>query len=147
MTRLRLFHSGFSLVEVLVALAILTIVLGVVASSIGSSLQISRQSRINAYASEYVQSVVERYRAHWSVPANYSSGATPPGLSGLADKLSQANMTATINASQVINPDGTAFTGTGQPPLRRLVVEVRRGSEVRARVVTDIGNPHTGGIR
>ncbi len=139
--------TGFTLVEVLIALAVLTIVLGVVAASIGSSLQISRQSRINAFASEYVQSVAERYRAHWSVPANYSAGSTPPDLSALATKLQSANLTATINATQVINPDGTAFTGTGQPPLRRIVVEVRQGSNTRARLVTDIGNPQTTGLR
>lgn len=138
---------GFTLVEVLVALAVLTIVLGVVAASIGSSLQISRQSRINAFASEYVQSVAERYRAHWSVPANYSAGSTPPNLVALADKLQSANLTATINATQVINPDGTAFAGPGQPPLRRIVVEVRQGSSVRARLVTDIGNPQSTGLR
>ncbi len=138
---------GFTLVEVLVALAVLTIVLGVVAASIGSSLQISRQSRINAFASEYVQSVVERYRAHWSVPANYAAGSTPPDLSALASKLQSAGLTATINATQVINPDGTTFTGTGQPPLRRIVLEVRQGSNVRARLVTDIGNPQSTGLR
>ncbi len=139
--------AGFTLVEVLVALAVLTIVLGVVAASIGSSLQVSRQSRINAFASEYVQSVVERYRTHWSVPANYTAGSTPPNLSALADKLQSANLTANIDASQVINPDGTAFSGTGQPPLRRIVVEVRQGSNIRARIVTDIGNPQSTGLR
>lgn len=139
--------SGFTLVEVLVALAVLTIVLGVVVASIGSSLQISRQSRINAFASEYVQSVAERYRSHWSVPANYTAGSTPPDLAALASKIQSVNLTATINAAQVINPDGTAFTGTGQPPLRRIVVEVRQGSNVRARLVTDIGNPQSTGLR
>lgn len=139
--------SGFTLVEVLVALAVLTLVLGAVAASIGSSLQVSRQSRINAIASEYVQSVTERYRTHWSVPANYTAGSTPPDLSALASKLASAGLTATINATQAINPDGTAFTGTGQPPLRRIVVEVRQGSNVRARVVTDIGNPQSAGLR
>lgn len=139
--------SGFTLVEVLVALAVLTIVLGVVAASIGSSLQISRQSRINAFVSEYVQSVAERYRSHWSVPANYTAGSTPPDLAALASKIQSVNLTATINAAQVINPDGTAFTGTGQPPLRRIVVEVRQGSNVRARLVTDIGNPQSTGLR
>lgn len=139
--------AGFTLVEVLVALAVLTIVMGVAAASIGSSLQISRQSRINAFASEYVQSVAERYRTHWSVPANYTAGSTPPNLAALASKIQSVNLTATINAAQVINPDGTAFTGTGQPPLRRIVVEVRQGSNVRARLVTDIGNPQSTGLR
>lgn len=140
-------RAGFTLVEVLVALAVLTIVLGVVAASIGSSLQISRQSRINAFASEYVQSVAERYRTHWSVPAYYTAGSTPPDLSALASKLQSAGLTATINAAQVINPDGTPFTGTSQPPLRRIVVEVRQGSNLRARLVTDIGNPQSTGLR
>lgn len=147
MTKLRHRSAGLTLVEILVALAVLTIVLGVAAASIGSSLQASRQSRINAFASEYVQSVVERYRTHWSVPAHYTAGSTPPDLSVLASKLHSANLTATINAAQVINPDGTAFTGTGQPPLRRVVVEVRQGSSIRARVVTDIGNPQSTGLR
>lgn len=133
--------------EVLVALAVLTIILGVATASIGSSLQVSRQSRINAIASEYVQSVAERYRTYWSVPANYNAGSTPPDLAALASRLTSANLSATINATQVINPNGTPFTGTGQPPLRRIVVEVRQGSSTRARLVTDIGNPQSTGLR
>lgn len=133
--------------EVLVALAVLTIILGVATASIGSSLQISRQSRINAIASEYVQSVAERYRTHWSIPANYNAGSTPPDLAALASKLTSANLSATIDATQVINPDGTPFTGTGQPPLRRIVVEVRQGLSTRARLATDIGNPQSTGLR
>lgn len=138
---------GFTLVEVLIALAILTIILGVATASIGSSLQVSRQSRINAIASEYVQSVAERYRAHWSVPANYNAGSRPPDLTALASKLTSANLSATIDDRQKINPDGTRFTGRGQPPLRRVVVEVRQGSSTRARLVIDIGNPQSTGLR
>lgn len=138
---------GFTLVEVLIALAILTIILGVATASIGSSLQVGRQSRINAIASEYVQSVAERYRAHWSVPANYNAGSPPPDLAALASKLTSANLSATIDATQKINPDGTRFTDRGQPPLRRVVVEVRQGSSTRARLVIDIGNPQSTGLR
>lgn len=133
--------------EVLVALAVLTIILGVAVASISSSLQISRQSRINAIASEYIQSVAERYRTHWSVPANYNAGSTPPDLAALTSRLTSANLSATIDATQVINPDGTPFTGTGQPPLRLIVVEVRQGSITRARLVTYIGNPQSAGLR
>lgn len=138
---------GFTLVEVLIALAILTIILGVATASIGSSLQVSRQSRINAIASEYVQSVAERYRAHWSVPDNYNRGSRPPDLAALASKLTSANLSATIDDTQKINPDGTRFEGSGQPPLRRVVVEVRQGSSTRARLVIDIGNPQSTGLR
>lgn len=138
---------GLTLIEVLVALAILGLVLGTVAASIGSSLEASRQSRLQALATEYAQAVVERYRVHWSSPASYQAGSTPPSLSELNSRLAGAGLSASIDASGQINPDGSAFTGTGQPPLRRVVVEVRQGTRLRARVATEIGNPQTSGLR
>ncbi len=140
-------RRGLTLVEVLVALAVLGVVLGFVAPSLFSSLQVARQSRVTAVATEYAQGVVERYRTHWSVPANYIAGSAPPGLEALRGRLAQAGLNASIDATQRLRPDGSAFTGTGQPPLRRVVVEVRRGNGVVLRLVSDIGHPQSGGLR
>ncbi|MCS7059506.1 MAG: type II secretion system GspH family protein [Meiothermus sp.] len=139
--------EGFTLVEVLVALVILTLALGMVVGSFGSSLRIARESRLNALASEYAQAVAEHYRTHWSNPAHFASGSTPPGLDALAGRLAGAGLSAQVEASLRLNPDGSAYTGSGQPPLRRVVVTVRRGSEIRARVMADIGNPSSSGLR
>lgn len=137
---------GFTLVEVLVALAILTVVLGVLASSFGSSLRMARESRQNAVATEYAQAVAELYRTHWSVPANFIAG-TSPDLSALNARLTAMGFSATVDATARLNPDGTAFTSSGQPPLRRVVISVFRGSELRTRLVVDVGNPNSSALR
>jgi len=132
--------KGLTLVEILVALAVLSITLAVFTASMGSSLDVGRRSRIDAIASEYAQSVLERYRVHWSNPAYFASGTRPDLPADLQDRLSSAGLSASINTLPV-NPNGSAFTGTTAPPLRRVVVEVYRGGQLMTRLSGEIGNP------
>jgi hypothetical protein len=106
----------------------------------GSSLDVGRRSRIDTIASEYAQSVLESYRVHWSNPANFASGTRPDLPADLQNRLSSAGLRASISTLPV-NPDGSAFTGTTAPPLRRVVVEVYRGSRLMTRLSGEIGNP------
>jgi hypothetical protein len=106
----------------------------------GSSLDIGRRSRVDAIASEYAQSVLESYRVYWSNPANFAGGTRPNLPADLQDRLSSAGLSASISTLPV-NPDGSAFTGTTAPPLRRVVVEVYRGSRLMTRLSGEIGNP------
>ena len=132
--------KGLTLVEILIALAVLSITLAVFTASMGSSLDVGRRSRIDAIASEYAQSVLERYRVHWSNPAYFASGTHPNLPDDLRNRLSSAGLRASISTLPV-NPDGSAFTGTTAPPLRRVVVEVHRGSQLMTRLSGEIGNP------
>jgi len=132
--------KGLTLVEILIALAVLSITLAVFTASMGSSLDVSRRSRIDTIASEYAQSVLERYRVHWSNPAYFASGTHPDLPDDLQNRLSSAGLYASISTLSV-NPDGSAFTGTTAPPLRRVVVEVYRGSQLMTRLSGEIGNP------
>ena len=132
--------KGLTLVEILIALAVLSITLAVFTASMGSSLDVSRRSRIDTIASEYAQSVLERYRVHWSNPAYFASGRHPDLPDDLRNRLSSAGLRASISTLPV-NPDGSAFTGTTAPPLRRVVVEVHRGSQLMTRLSGEIGNP------
>ena len=132
--------KGLTLVEILIALAVLSITLAVFTASMGSSLDVSRRSRIDTIASEYAQSVLERYRVHWSNPANFASGTRPNLPADLQNRLSSAGLRASISTLPV-NPDGSAFTGTTAPPLRRVVVEVYRGNRLMTRLSGEIGNP------
>jgi prepilin-type N-terminal cleavage/methylation domain-containing protein len=131
--------KGLTLVEILIALAVLSITLAVFTASMGSSLDVGRRSRIDAIASEYAQSVLERYRVHWSNPANFAS-ERHPDLADLRNRLSSAGLRASVNTLPV-NPNGSAFTGTTAPPLRRVVVEVYRGAQLMTRLSGEIGNP------
>jgi prepilin-type N-terminal cleavage/methylation domain-containing protein len=132
--------KGLTLVEILIALAVLSITLAIFTASMGSSLDVSRRSRIDTIASEYAQSVLERYRVHWSNPANFASG-THPDLADLQNRLSSAGLRASIRTPSPVNLDGSAFTGTTAPPLRRVVVEVYRGTQLMTRLSGEIGNP------
>ena len=132
--------KGLTLVEILIALAVLSITLAVFTASMGSSLDVSRRSRIDTIASEYAQSVLERYRVHWSNPDNFARGRHPDLPADLQNRLSSAGLRASISTLPV-NPDGSAFTGTTAPPLRRVVVEVHRGSQLMTRLSGEIGNP------
>ena len=132
--------KGLTLVEILIALAVLSVTLAVFTASMGSSLDVGRRSRIDTIASEYAQSVLESYRVHWSNPANFASGTRPDLPADLQDRLSSAGLSASISTLPV-NPDGSAFTGTTAPPLRRVVVEVYRGSQLMTRLSGEIGNP------
>jgi len=132
--------KGLTLVEILIALAVLSVTLAVFTASMGSSLDVGRRSRIDTIASEYAQSVLESYRVHWSNPANFASGTRPDLPADLQNRLSSAGLRASISTLPV-NPDGSAFTGTTAPPLRRVVVEVYRGSRLMTRLSGEIGNP------
>jgi prepilin-type N-terminal cleavage/methylation domain-containing protein len=132
--------KGLTLVEILIALAVLSVTLAIFTASMGSSLDVSRRSRIDAIASEYAQSVLERYRVHWSNPDNFARGRHPDLPADLQNRLSSTGLHASINTLPV-NPDGSAFTGTTAPPLRRVVVEVYRGSQLMTRLSGEIGNP------
>jgi len=133
--------TGLTLVEILIALAVLSVTLAIFTASMGSSLDVSRRSRIDTIASEYAQSVLERYRVHWSNPANFASGTRPNLPADLQNRLSSAGLRASISTPPPVNPDGSAFTGTTAPPLRRVVVEVYRGSQLMTRLSGEIGNP------
>jgi len=132
--------KGLTLVEILIALAVLSVTLAVFTASMGSSLDVSRRSRIDTIASEYAQSVLERYRVYWSNPAYFAGGTHPNLPDDLRNRLSSAGLRASISTLPV-NPDGSAFTGTTAPPLRRVVVEVYRGNRLMTRLSGEIGNP------
>jgi prepilin-type N-terminal cleavage/methylation domain-containing protein len=133
--------KGLTLVEILIALAVLSITLAVFTASMGSSLDVSRRSRIDAIASEYAQSVLERYRVHWSNPDNFARGRHPDLPADLQNRLSSTGLRASISTPPPVNPDGSAFTGRTAPPLRRVVVEVYRGGQLMTRLSGEIGNP------
>jgi len=133
--------KGLTLVEILIALAILSITLAVFMASMGTSLQVGRQSRVGAIASEYAQAVVERYRVHWSDPAQFAGGTPATIPADLQNRLTSAGLRAVVSTPPPVNPDGSSFSGSTTPPLRRVVVEVYRGSRLMTRLASEIGNP------
>lgn len=132
---------GLTLVEILVALAVLGILstLGVV--GVTTSLRVARESRLNALAAELAGSAAELYRSHWSNPLAYERGEEPPGLQGLRDRAQGAGLTLRAEPLGGFTPGGQAYTGPGLPPLRRVSVRVLEGGRERARLVVEVGNP------
>lgn len=140
-------RTGLSLVEILIAMAVLTILVTAVAYAVTGMMNITRDSRITSAAADYAQAVVERYRTHWHNSTNYYNPATQtytqPDISDLESKLNSGGVTisnVSVDPTEMLNPDGTAYTDTDKPPARRLRVTVEQpAGRVRVQLSTIIG--------
>lgn len=148
-------RTGLSLVEILIAMAVLTILVTAVAYAVTGMMNITRDSRITSAAADYAQAVVERYRTYWRDPSNYFDAsvatdpdypayyATVPDISDLANKLISdggSSYHVIVDPHEMLNPDGTAFTSADKPPARRLRVTVEQPTgRIRVQLSTIIG--------
>ena len=132
--------KGLSLIEVIISVGILSVIITFVAVALSGGLRISRDNQLNAAANSYVQAVIEEIRGAWVKPENYSA-AIVPNLTQFNSKLPTGFSTPVIDVTGQLNADGTNFTGTGVPPMRRVVVSVSYGGRVRAKIDTRVGNP------
>lgn len=147
-------RKGMSLIEILIAMAVLTILVTAVAYAVTGMMNITRDSRISAASANYAQAVVERYRTYWRDPTKYfdASVATDPNysayyavlpdVSDLESKL-DSSYKVIIDPHEMLNPDGTVFSQPSppvSPEARRLRVIVEQpAGRVRAQISTIIG--------
>ena len=148
-------QRGLTLLEVLISMAIMSVLVTATGYAISSSLKIGQENRRNQDAAEVAQAILERYRTHWRSFDSYATKGVPAGLSTLIAKL-PGSYTVTINPNTTLNPDGSVASDTtvippvspktiptysNVPSLRQLTVEIKEGSRVRAWLETKIGNP------
>lgn len=134
-------NSGLSLVELLVAIAVFSIIMLVVSGIVIQGLQVRRDSQLDTRAQAYANAVLEQYKNHWSNQGRYAAASLPTlpePPAGFAD-IAQIDIQPLC-----VYLDGTAPTPscTTTPPLRRVSVSLTDSEgKVRANLVTEIGAP------
>ncbi len=147
--------QGFTLIEILVAIALLGILASVLTATLTGSLSLNRQSQRQLDTATRAQQVLESIRGAWAdtsggtISSNYERACAPSStvvLNGLSAKYINLNTRAQpINASGTVisTPSGTnvtlsancagvslvQMTGGATYPMRRLIVSSNTGAQ------------------
>ncbi len=137
-------NAGFSLIEVMVAIAILGVILVSVGGLMTGNLQLRRTSNVSTEAVQLATSYMESIKRTWSVLDNYV--ATPANtlvLPALPEdpRLARYTLVADFRCL-ALNGSVIACSGERNPELReiRLTVQNQTGNQV-ARLISQVGRP------
>ncbi|MCA9840204.1 MAG: type II secretion system protein [Trueperaceae bacterium] len=136
-------HAGFSLIELLIAVAVFSVVMLALSGILVNGLQLRRSNSNEIQALAYANTVLERYKSHWVESSNYSAGTLVNAayLPSLPSGFSQQGPTFDC-LDELGNVIETATCVTMVPPLRRISLVVKDADgEILANLVTEIGNP------
>jgi prepilin-type N-terminal cleavage/methylation domain-containing protein len=133
------YQKGLTLVEIIVAIAVFSIIMLALSGTIVQGLQLRRNNSIDAQSIAYATSILETYKNFWASSAKYTANK-PPTLPTTPLGLQEAVANTDILLS-CLNADGSDSTTT-TCALRRVHVRVKdlKGT-IRADLVTEIGNP------
>lgn len=134
-------NSGLTLVEIIVAIAVFSIIVLALSGTIVQGLQLRRKNSVDSQALAYATSILETYKNFWSISANFTSPSSPnlppapSGLKGLdlATDISLACFKADGSPSSLPACD-----------LRRVQVRMYDAKDTTnpiANLVTEVGNP------
>ena len=150
--------KGLSLVEVIVALTIFSILGVTVSALMTSSLGLRRNNQALTDAQVAAQHILELHKNHWKVIENYEFDTSRGTIALIPQPLRSNQSLASIipHGSSLsleygcLRSNGNVITGSGQglscsennPPLRsvRVIIQDSQGI-VRANLRTDIGRP------
>ncbi|GGL91827.1 pili assembly chaperone [Deinococcus aerolatus] len=153
--RSRAVEQGFTIIEILVAIALLGILAAVLMATLTGSLNLNRQSQRQLDTATRAQQVLESIRGAWAdtsagvISSNYERACAPSStvaLNGLSATYINLNSRAQpINASGAVisAPSGTnviitancsaqplvQMTGGTPYPMRRLIVSSNTGAQ------------------
>ena len=151
--------NGFSLIELLVAISIFAIIMTALSGLIVQGLRLRRVNELESQAQAYAATVLERYKAYFSVNNNYDryvNGLTDrEALNDIFGETSregnlelpaafedEANLTVT---TWCIDVEGDVIADTAcaaeAPPLRRIRVTLSNQDTVYADLFTEVGDP------
>lgn len=157
-------RQGLTLVEIIVAIAVFSIIMLALSGTIVSGLKLRRSNAIESQALSYAASVLEQYKSFWADPLNYQC-YDPDSPGGLSIPKCQTVPARTYWPSippipsafkddpisievTCIDRQGTTISNTACkaanfiPELRRVRVSMTDlQGKLRAKLVTEIGNP------
>lgn len=140
-------EQGFTVIEILVAIAMLGILAAVLTATLTGSLSLNRQAQRQLDTTSNVQQVMENVRNAWNVLGNYDSACVPSinvpagytikfiNLSTRAEPIKQDNMVASPPTAAPVNTLNTTTSATctasanatlnggAVPTMRRVVVQ------------------------
>jgi prepilin-type N-terminal cleavage/methylation domain-containing protein len=149
--------QGFGLVEIVVAIAIFSIVMAAVSSSLISNMQLRQRNQKSLAAQQYALEALEIHKNHWSIVDNYRGRTTStpftapsaPNLVAFDNRRPGYVQTPTYSYS-CLSSAGTMLPLTtnslncsvSNPDLRRVTVVITDlNNTVLARLTTEIGRP------
>jgi len=137
--------SGFSLVELVIAVAIFSVVMLLVTGIVVNGLQVRKKNKVVADAQTYVFTVLEQFKSDWSDRDNYEAfdGVTLPGS---VTTLLQNGVPENFNAMELnfecVNLDGSSHDCSDTPPLRRISLTLTdKSGKAAVDLITEIGDP------
>lgn len=106
--------KGLTVIEVLIALALLGVMVGFVANSLAGSFRITRENRKSLDATSAVQRVVESVRGQWQSRGLYGAGCTELALNQAGSSFMAITATVTqLNAAAEITGSASSLKTTG----------------------------------
>lgn len=147
-------QAGFTLVELLVAIALFAILIAVISSTMIGILGVNGKSQQRLASTSKVQKVVESIKASWSASptksiANYGNacvemeGSLPAGTTVQVQGLDKRGGSAGSAANVVFRQPGTCPTTvpSGVPDMRRVTVKSTDAEGKAVTIVLDMVNP------
>jgi prepilin-type N-terminal cleavage/methylation domain-containing protein len=155
--------QGLTLVEIIVAIAVFSIIMLALSGTIVSGLRLRRENTLESQALTYAASVLEQYKSFWADGENFRCynpdsqfGLTRPGCdpakiywpntppipSSFQNDPISIDVSCADLSGAIIN-NATCKAGKFIPPLRRVTVSLKdQQGKSRANLVTEIGNPN-----
>lgn len=143
--------DGLTIIELVIALAILGLLLAAIVGPITSTFQLATQSNQTLSGTTQVQRIVERFKAtngvNWDrncVPLEAGESSFPPA--GITTQIQYLNTDASPNTpagtTTVVGNANCAGLGVGAAAtLKRLTVTFTQNTRQIARVVVDVPRP------
>ena len=158
-------NQGLTLVEIMVAIAVFSIIMLALSGTIVSGLRLRRNNTLETQALTYAASVLEQYKSFWADATNFQcyNPDNPAGLNRSKCQTVPARVywpnTPDIPSSFQNDPvsievscvdlngdvisDTTCKDNNFIPPLRRVsIILTDQQGKARANLVTEIGNPN-----
>jgi prepilin-type N-terminal cleavage/methylation domain-containing protein len=130
--------QGLTLVEIVVAIGVFSVIMLALSGTIVQGLQLRRNNSVDAQANAYAASVLERYKNFYAVSKNFDDRTSPvfqPVPPALKEVVAGIDTTITC-----INKAGAEVASDCE--LLRVSVTVRDfAGKARTNLVTEIGNP------
>jgi prepilin-type N-terminal cleavage/methylation domain-containing protein len=157
--------QGLTLVEIIVAIAVFSIIMLALSGTIVSGLRLRRENTLESQALTYAASVLEQYKSFWAdgknfrcydpdspagltrvecqtVPVRTYWPNTPPIPSSFQNDPISIDVSC-VDLSGAVIDKTTCKVDKFIPPLRRVSIILKdQQGKLRANLVTEIGNPN-----